>query len=442
MLRTQYASELNAGNHVKVCGWVNEKRDLGKIIFIILRDLTGYMQITAKKESTPDDLFDKLKQLKRETVVCFEGRTVENKNAPNGLEIVPTNVSILAESELLPIDMSEQKDKNGVLRSVIQSSLDKRLDFRCVDLRRPECQSVFKVQSTIIQEMQSFLQKNKFMQVFTPCLMGVASESGAEVFSVVYYDKEAFLRQDPQLHRQLTIAGGFERIYDVGPSWRAEQSHTVRHLCEHRTCAVEMAFIEDEYDVIRLEQDLVIYVMNQLKKDCKKELDFFGIELEVPKEFPVINFPEVYDILEEMGETVKRGKEDYNTEQEKMLGDYVKKKYDSDFFFVNRFPFAKKPFYVMKYDDTYARSIDLIYKGVELSSGGQREHRYDLIMKQAKEKGMNPESVRWFADFFKYGVPPHGGFAIGLERITKQLLNLQNIREAVLFPRDVERIVP
>ncbi|MBI2579936.1 MAG: aspartate--tRNA(Asn) ligase [Candidatus Aenigmarchaeota archaeon] len=432
MLRTHYSADVKPNQDVKIAGWVDEKRDLGSLTFILLRDGKGRIQVTVKKGSVDENLLEKFKGLKKENVIRVEGMAVASKAAPGGVEVVPKSLEVLSEvTDIIPIEMNEN----------IQTNLDKRLDYRCVDLRSGRNRAIFRVQSTLIQEIQDFLKKEGFMQVFTPCIMGVASESGSDVFPVVYYDKEAFLRQDPQLHRQLTIAGGFERIYDVGPSWRAEPSHTTRHLCEHRTCAVEMAFIKDEYDVISLEQEMVKYALTKLKNDCRAELELLGVKIDVPDKFPVLEFPKIYDILEELGFKAERGS-DYNAEEEKALGDYVKKKYNSDFFFVNHFPFAIKPFYVMRFDDEWARSTDLIYKGVELSSGGQREHRHDKIIEQARIKKVPTESIAWFTDFFKYGVPPHGGFAIGIERLTKQILGLENIREAVLFPRDVQRLVP
>ena len=429
MLRTHFAKDLTPGK-VSVAGWVHEKRALGGILFVIIRDSSGLMQVIAKKDKTDPQMIKTLEGLSRESVVVIGGKAVESKNAPNGIEIVPEAIDVLAEAEQLPIDISPG----------IKTGLDKRLDFRSVDLRRPENYAIFKVQSALLQEMQSFLKENDFMQIFTPCLMGVASESGSEVFSVVYFDKEAFLRQDPQLHRQLAIAGGLERVYDVGPAWRAEHSHTVRHMCEHRVMAVETSFIKDEYDVIQLENDLIIYAMEKLQKDCRKELKMFNIELDMPKKIPILEFPEIYDILEGLGEPLPQG-EDLTGAAEKKLAEYVKKKHKSDFFFVNKFPFKVKPFYVMR-DGEWARSVDLIFKGIEMSSGGQREHRYDKIVEQAKIKGMKPESINWFADFFRYGVCPHGGFALGIERLTMQILGLENVREATLFPRDTERLTP
>jgi len=435
MLRTHYASQLKdaANKTVKVAGWVHTKREMGSLLFIVLRDETGFIQVTAKKDKTDEMVFSSLKSLKKESVVLIEGECIKNKKAPGGFEILPAKVDVLSSADELPIDLSKG----------IKTSLDKRLDARCVDLRRPENHAIFKIESHLVKGMQEYLDKQGFIQVFTPCIMGVPSESGSEVFAIMYYEKEAFLRQDPQLHRQLTIAGGFEKIYDIGPSWRAEPSHTTKHLCEHRAIAVEMAFIENEYDVMKLEEAMVINGLKKVAKECKNELELLNIKIKIPKKFPVLEFPKIYNILEKMGMKVKFGKA-YGTEGEKLLWDYVKKKYKSDFFFVNRFPFAEKPFYVMRYDDDpiWARSTDLIFRGIELSSGGQREHRYEKIIEQAKEKDMSLHSIEWFAKFFKYGVPPHGGFAIGLERFIMALLNLSNVREAVLFPRDTERLVP
>jgi aspartyl-tRNA synthetase len=434
MIRTHLAKELTESKNVTVAGWVDDVRDLGGVVFITLRDFSGIVQVTAKKTAVEKEIFDSLKKMTKESVIVASGECIKNKNSPGGHEIIPKKIEILSAAEpVLPIDIADNT----------KTGLDKRLDFRSLDLRRRTNRDIFRIQSTIIQEMNSFFKQNGFVQVFTPCLMGVAAESGSDVFPVFYFNREAFLRQDPQLHRQLSIAGGIEKIFEFGPSWRAEKSHTTRHLTEHRTVAAEVAFIEDEYDIIKLESDLVRFVIDRLKNDCGEELKRFGIEIEMPKKIPVLEFPQIYEILKEIGCQTKFG-EEYDTSGEKALGDYVKEKYRSDFFFVNRFPYAIKPFYVMRFDDdpVWARSIDFIFRGIELSSGGQREHRYERIIKQAKEKGISEKNIAWFANFFKYGVPPHGGFSIGIERFTEALLGLQNIREAVLFPRDVERLVP
>ncbi|MFH8080537.1 MAG: aspartate--tRNA(Asn) ligase [Candidatus Aenigmatarchaeota archaeon] len=418
-----------------VRGFVDEIRDLGGIKFLKLNTYDGYIQVTVNKSLATPDIIEKVEKLTRQSCIIVEGERIENEKAPQGFEIFPKNIEIVSVAHTpLPLDPSGKT----------KAELETRLDWRSLDLRHPKNKAIFKIQSKIVEGMTEYLTKNGFLQVFTPCLMGAASEGGSEVFPVAYFDKEAFLRQDPQLHRELTILGGIEKLFDLGPSWRAELSHTTRHLCEHRACAVELAFIKDEYDVMKVEQELMEAAFKKVREDCEKELKLLEVELQVPKlPFPVLEFPKVYDILAEFGKKYEIG-EDYDRESEIILWKYVKEKYKSDFFFVNRFPFAVKPFYVMRVDDEpiWARSVDMIYKGVELSSGGQREHRYEKLVEQVKEKKMNFDSIEWFVKFFKYGAPTLGGFAVGLERLTMQMLDIKNVREAVLFPRTPERLLP
>ncbi|MGQ9759816.1 MAG: aspartate--tRNA(Asn) ligase [Candidatus Methanomethylicaceae archaeon] len=437
-IRTHYSSEIkpeDAEKEVVVAGWVHKIRDLGNLKFIILRDREGLIQITLKKGVTPQDLINLAENLKEEYVISVEGVVKATRIAPKGREILPTKIVVLSKIvSNLPVSVSDR----------IESNLDTRLDYRVLDLRRPEVLAVFKIQSKLVEGMQEYLRDDGFHQVFTPCLMGAASESGADVFPVVYFNKSAFLRQDPQLHRQLVVISGLDRIYDLGPSWRAEPSHTPRHLCEHRGCAVELGFIQDEQEVMRVEEKLVQRGLKKVKEECKEELELLKKEIEVlSSPFPELRFPQIYEILEEFGKKIPYG-EDYDRESESILANYVKEKYKSDLFFVNRFPFKVKPFYVMRVDEEpqWARSVDLIYKGLEVSSGGQREHRYEKIVEQLKEKGMSLVGMQWFTEHFKYGAPPHGGFNIGIERVTMQLLDLSNVREAVLFPRTPERLLP
>jgi nondiscriminating aspartyl-tRNA synthetase len=434
MKRTHYTKDLAPGQ-ATISGWVSVVRDLGNVKFVILRDFYGIAQVTLKKGAVRDQLLDSVGKLNPEDVVTVQGSIVLRSNAPGGFELIPAELEVVSRSEpSLPVDISGK----------IESNLDVRLDWRVLDLRRQEVAAIFRIESKAVGAMQDYLEGKGFLHVFTPCLMGAASESGAEVFPVVYFEREAFLRQDPQLHRQLLIASGFDRLYDLGPNWRAEPSHTPRHICEHRACAAEFAFMEDESDMMRCEEDFVAYVLKRVADECEDDLKRLGKTVVQPKTpFPELRFPEVYEILAEAGKQVEFG-EDYDRESEQVLASFVKREYDSDFFFVNRFPFAAKPFYVMRVEDDpqWARSVDLIYKGLEQSSGGQREHRYERIISQIREKGMNPENLEWFTKFFRYGVPPHGGFCLGVERLIMQLLDLGNVREAALFPRAPERLFP
>ncbi len=421
---------------MEVRGFVDEIRDLGGLKFIKLNTSNGYLQITVKKKEVSKDVLDKVEKITRQSVISVQGELKKSKEAPGGHEIIPEKVDVLSVAETpLPLDPSGKTS----------AELDTRLDWRPLDLRSPRNRAIIRIQSKVVEGMEEYLRKEGFTQVFTPCIIGAASEGGSEVFPVTYFDKEAFLRQDPQLHRELTIAGGIPKIFDLGPSWRAELSHTIRHTCEHRGCAVELAYIKDERDTMRAEEQLIVSVFKKVQEDCKEDLEVLDKQIEVPKTpFPELSFPQIYDVLDSFGKKYKRGLEDYDRESEVLLYNYVKEKHKSDFFFVNKFPFAVKPFYVMRVDDdqTWARSVDMIYKGIELSSGGQREHRYDKLMEQVKLKGLTNESVEWFTKYFRYGVPPMGGFCIGVERLVMQMLDVKNIREIMLFPRTPERLLP
>jgi len=427
-----YVSELKAGKEALLKGWIYEIRTLSNMSFLLLRDFSGIVQCVVKDKKL-------LKDVTLESVVEVQGKVkkanVKSELARHDLEIEVSGLKVLSKAEELPIQVNEK---------AVKAELPTKLDWRSLSLRTPRSNAIFKIQAKLIEGMQKYLNGKEFLQVFTPSLMGVASESGSEVFEVKYFETTAYLRQDPQLHRQLTVAGGIEKIYDIGPSWRAEKSNTIKHLTEHRTCAVEMAFIESERDVMRVEEQVVISAFEKVNDECKKELDLLGIKLKIPKApFPEINFPEVYDILTKMGKKIKVG-EDLDAEAEKLLWEYVQKKYPrTEFYFLNKFPFTKKPFYVYCDEKSeYARSTDLYYRGMEMSSGGQRENRYDKLMKNVNEKGIPLKSVEWFTKFFRYGMPTHGGFALGIERITMVLLGLENIREAVLFARDPTRLTP
>ena len=427
-----YVKDIKEGTEVLLKGWVYDIRTLSGMTFLLLRDFSGYVQCISKDKN----LIRKMADLTMESVVEVHGKVkkagVKAELARKDIEVEIFSIDILSKAEELPIQVNEKS---------VKAELPTRLDWRSLSLRTPKSKAIFKIQSSLVKGMQEWFSNNGFLRVFTPSLMGVASESGADVFTVDYFGKKAFLRQDPQLHRQLTIAGGVEKLYDLGPSWRAEKSHTTKHITEYHSIAPEMAFIESEQDIMRVEEQVIVSAVKEVMKECKEELKLLNIELKIPKTpFPELRFPEIYEILKKEGKNVKRG-EDLDSEAEELLWKYIQKKFKTDFYFINKFPFKLKPFYVY-HDEEYARSVDLICKGTELSSGGQREHRYEVLIKNVKEKGISEKSVEWFTKFFKYGVPTHGGFAIGIERFTKTLLNIDNVREVTLFPRDTERLTP
>ncbi len=430
-------SQLKAktGEKVELAGWVHDVRVLGGISFVLLRNSKGIVQVAAPKKTVKPELFELISGLRQEDVITCVGTVKETKVARLGFEVIPDAITVLSKSAApLPLDP----------RGVTPAALDTRLEWRSLELRRPESSAIFKVMNAAVDAFEGYLRENDFIRTFTPSILGGTSEGGSEVFKVDYYGKPAFLRQDPQLHRQLTIAGGFDRIYDLGTNWRAELSHTPRHISEHRTIAPEIAFLHDERDTMRVEEEMVAHGVKRVREECAEELSLLKVEPEVPKTpFPEYDFPAVYDILDGLGKKMPRD-QDIDDPSLRTLAGHVKETTGSDFFFLNRFPSSVKPFYVMRVDEEpeYARSVDLVFRGVELSSGGQREHRHDKILAQIREKGMNEKGLAWFTEPFRYGVPPHGGYSFGIERFVAYLLNLPNIKEAVLFPRDPETLQP
>ena len=437
MIRTNYINELlaNKGKNVIIAGWVENVKELPNLRFVIIRDRTGLAQVTLSKKDSSPDLLSLTEKFNLQDVVSVEGIVPEKQIAKIGPELKPTSIKLLNKSETpLPIDIT----------GTSETQLDTRLDWRVLDLRNPRNHAIMKIEANFMEAAEEFLRNHGVIQVQTPAILGGASEGGSEVFKIDYFGNPAFLRQDPQLHRQLAIAGGLDKIYDLGPSWRAEMSHTPRHLCEHHTFAVELGFITDEMDTQRFEENLVSHTIGKVAETSKAGLELLGVRVEAPATpFPEIRFPEVYDILKGYGKIVPYGEEP-DREGEALLAKHIKEKTGSDIFFMNRFPFAVKPFYVMRVDDEpqWARSVDLVYKGMELSSGGQREHRHAKLMEQLKVKGMDESKIAWFTDNFRFGVPPHGGFALGVERTVMQMLNIENIREVCLFPRTPERLRP
>lgn len=423
------------GQKTSVSGWVHDIRLLGGINFVLLRNRDAIIQITVPKKVVTEQVMAALVSLHPEDVINCAGLVKEAKQARNGFEIIPDSITVLSASAVpLPLDP----------RGVTEANLDTRLEWRTLDLRRPEAAAVFKVEDALITGMEAYMQENGFIRIFTPSILGGISEGGSEVFKLDFYGRPAFLRQDPQLHRQLAMAGGLGRVYDLGANWRAELSHTPRHLSEHRTIAPEMSFIADERDTMRVEEGMIVSGIASVISKCAPELDLLKVSLEKPKTpFPEMSFPEVYALLERLGHKLPED-QDLDRESERLLTEHVRAEFGSDFFFVNRFPSKVKPFYVMRVDETprYARSVDMVYKGLELSSGGQREHRYEKVVEQIREKGMDEEGLRWFTQPFRYGVPPHGGFSLGIERFTAMLLNIPSVKEAALFPRDPERLQP
>lgn len=440
-----YASLIKSkiGETVKVQGFVENFRNSKAMAFIVLKDITGKIQVTVEKEKSPE-LCEKLDILTGDSVITVIGKAIENEYVKmGGVEIIPDELILESVAEALPIARKEipaTKKKQAVERS----SIDQRIDYRWIDLRTDENQLMFKAQTVMINAMRQFLIEKNFIEIHTPKLIGTASESGSDVFEVKYFDRSAYLAQSPQFYKQMAMASGFERIFEVGPVFRAEKSFTSKHTTEFTGFDLEFSYINSFYDVMKMEEGLLTAALKAVSEKYGEEIkELFGVEVVVPKEpFPIVTLAELYKGLEEdFGFTVPDSeKGDLTTEAEKLSYDWVKKHYDHEFLFVTDFDAEKRAFYHMRDENGIPQGYDLIWRGVEITTGAQREHRYDVLKKQAEEKGL-AEDVKFYLDFFKYGCPPHGGFGIGVDRLTMLLLGL-HIKDAMFLFRGPTRLHP
>ncbi len=431
--RTHYSKDVTEedfGKTVSVAGWVEDIRNLGSIAFIIIRDRKGTLQVTGLKKEHPD-LFEKLVSIPRESVVSVSGLCQKSDKARNGYEIIPENVRVLSEADApLPLGVVDK----------VESDLDTRLDNRFIDLRKVEIQAIFRIRSEIIDAVHEYMRSQDFLEVHTSNINASSSEGGTEVFKFKYFEKDAFLAQSPQLYKQTLMATGFDRVYEIAWYFRAEEHNTRRHLNESTAVDVEMAFIDSEEDVMQILEGLV-HSMWKRASECKDELKILKKEITVPKlPFERVSYDDAVKKLRRKGSEIKWG-DDLSTEDEKLLGKIMKNK-GHDFYFITKYPIEAKPFYTMPSGDKISCGFDLECKGVELASGSQRIHQVDLLKKQLKTKDLNPDDFESYLKAFSYGMPPHGGFGFGIERFMMELLDIKNIREAILFPRDRTRLTP
>jgi len=425
------AQEEKEGNKVVIAGWIKNINLMSKLAFIGVRDASGSMQLVAKKDSYDD--FDKIKDLTRESVVVVKGEVVKSKLKAGGNELIIKNLEILSKSETpLPIDVGAGT-----------SNLDTRLDHRFLDTREEKIKSIFKIRSKTAKIIANYFDSNGFFNISTPKLTSMGVESGAELFHVKYFNKDAYLSQSPQIYKQMFVSGGFERVYEIAPVFRAEKSHTSRHLTEFTGVDMEMGFINDENDVMDVVEGMFKDLLTNLKKECKTELELLNTEIKIPKKIPRIPMAELKEMLAKKGKNLKV-EDDLDAESEKMIGEYILEKYGEEFVFVTNYPWVVRPFYHMKpeNDPNGTRSFDLLWNGVEIATGAQREHRYKILKEQATSKGVDLDAMEAYAEIFRFGCPPHGGIGLGIDRIVQRLLRLDNIREAILLPRDPERLTP
>ena len=433
----------NIGNKVKVQGFVENIRDSKAMVFVVLKDITGKVQVTLEKEKAPN-LAEKFSEVTPDSVITIIGDVIANEYVKmGGIEIIPIEVEVESIAQAIPIARKEipaTKKKKAVERS----SIDQRIDYRWIDLRTDENQLMFKIQTTLVNAMREYLIKNNFIEIHTPKLIGAASESGADVFEVKYFDRNAYLAQSPQFYKQMAMAAGFERIFEVGPVFRAEKSFTSKHTTEFTGFDLEFSYINSYKDVMKMEEELLKASLKSVSEKYGEEIkNVFGIELIVPETpFPVVTLKELYKGLkEDFGfEVPEEEMDDLTTEAEKLSFDWVKKHFNHEFLFVTDYDAKKRAFYHMRDEKGIPQGYDLIWRGVEITTGAQREHRYKVLKKQAEEKGLDKD-VEFYLEFFKYGCPPHGGFGIGIDRLTMLLLGL-NIKEAMFIFRGPNRLTP
>ncbi len=431
------------GSTVKVQGFIENLRNSKAMAFIVLKDITGKLQITVEKADHPE-LVDTIDTLTADSVITVTGKVVANDYVKmGGIEMIPTEIQVESIADALPIArkaIAATKKKKAVERS----SIDQRIDYRWVDLRTDENQLMFKAQSCMVNAMRRYLLEQSFIEIHTPKLIAAASESGSEVFKVDYFDGNAYLAQSPQFYKQMAMAAGFERIFETGPVFRAEKSFTSKHATEFSGFDLEFSYITSYRDVMKMEEELLKAGLAAVKEAYGDQIqELFGQEVIVPETpFPVVTLAELYQGLEEdFGYVVDEAeKGDLTTEAERLSYDWVKKHYNHEFLFVTDYSAEKRAFYHMRDENGVPQGYDLIWRGVEITTGAQREHRYEVLKRQAEEKGL-AEDVKFYLEFFQYGCPPHGGFGLGIDRLTMLLVGLP-IKEAEFLFRGPNRLTP
>jgi nondiscriminating aspartyl-tRNA synthetase len=433
------------GTSQTFAGWIHTVRVKGNMAFLVLRDRTGQVQFVCKREEMEKSglggLFETLTALAPESVVSLTGEVRATEKAKAGFEVIPSGGKVLnAAAAPLPFALWDEK---------IETGLDTRLDHRFLDLRGPRSKAIFTIRDKVLEAGVRHLRSEGFTEIHTSNILGASSEGGTDTYTFDYFGKKAFLAQSPQLYKQMMMASGFDRVFEVGWYFRAEKHNTVRHLNESTAFDLEMAFIESEEDVMQAIEKLLHAIWKAVAQECQAEIALLKADVSVPKlPFRRVPYEEALSIInshdDRMPTPLKFG-DDIGTEAEKVLGRAMKAE-GHDFYFITKWPLAPKPFYVMPEDGTMdsklCRGFDLDYRGVELISGGQRIHDRVLLEQGIKRWGLDPKDFTAYLEAFRYGMPPHGGCGLGIERILMQMLGLPNIREGILFPRDVTRVTP
>jgi aspartyl-tRNA synthetase len=429
-----YTADATPGDTVTVAGWVHEIRDLGGIAFLILRDGSGKIQIKFEKDEMDDALVETALDVQRESVISVSGDVEEEERAPTGVEVVPEEIEVISAADPeLPLDPSGKVD----------AELPTRLDNRTLDLRKEEVKAIFEIRAEMLRSVRDAFRSLGCTEINTPKIVATGTEGGTELFPITYFGREAFMNQSPQLFKQLMVGSGLERVFEIGPIFRAEEHNTPRHLNEATSIDFESAFI-DQSGAMDACEEIVVAAYEGVAENCEEQLEALGLEEEftVPEEgFPRLSYEEAIERINATGELDEQlvWGDDLPTEAERALGEDVGRHY-----FITEWPSEIKPFYIKDKDDDEQLStgFDLMHPRLELVSGGQREHRYEHLIEGFEQQGLDPDAFEYYTKMFRYGMPPHAGWGLGGERLVMTMLGLENIREAVLFPRDRQRLSP
>lgn len=419
------------GKTIHMNGAVHNIRDMGEVAFVILRKSEGLVQCVYEEGTTAFDL----KALKEESAVEVTGIVALEERAPQGFEIRLREIKVLSEpAEGMPLAINKWK---------MNTSLETKLALRPISLRNVRERAKFKIQEGIVRGFRDFLHDQGFTEVRTPKIVARGAEGGANVFKLDYFNKKAELGQSPQFYKQIMV-GVYDRVFEAAPVFRAEKHNTTRHLNEYVSLDFEMGYIDSFEDIMAMETGFLKYTMELLSREYAKELKLLGVTLPAADRIPQVRFDKAKELVAEKYNRKIRNPFDLEPEEEMLIGRYFKEEYDSDFVFVTHYPSKKRPFYAMEdpEDIRFTLSFDLLFKGLEITTGGQRIHDYQMILEKMEKRGMDPEDIKDYLMIFQYGMPPHGGLGIGLERLTMRLLDEQNVRETALFPRDVTRLEP
>ncbi|MDR0268872.1 aspartate--tRNA(Asn) ligase [Paenibacillus sp.] len=415
------------GQLVTIHGWVHSIRHLGQLAFVHVRDRSGIMQCVLEGELTETSL-------SLESVVSVTGTAEYAPKAPGGIEIRTASVQCISAAAQLPFEINKK---------TISARLDTVLDHRVLSLRHPQLHSTFRIQASLAGAFRDFLCRRDFTQIFTPKIVASGTEGGSNLFPVDYFGRQAYLAQSPQFYKQMMVGAGYERVFEIAPVYRAEEHNTSRHLNEYVSLDVEMSFIRSEEELMDLEQEMLQYMLEMVATECEAELASLGVDVQLPTDIPRITVAEAQRILQrKYGKTSPKG--DLDPEGERLICQYAAEKGKHACVFITRYPREIRPMYTMPASENGAltASFDLIFNGLEITTGGQRIHDYEELLASIRSRGLNTDHFAGYLDVFRYGMPPHGGFAIGLERLTSRLLGQSNVREASAFPRDRTRLAP